>query len=405
MRPVTAILAAVAIGLSQAAPAHAIANGNDVPDGQYTFVAKVSTDHGTCTGALVQPQWIITAGQCFSGRWRDTPPNGPLKRPATAVIGKTVLSQPGGQLRNIVELASPRWGGDVVLAKLDAPVTDVAPLALGRGAPAVGDMHWVAGFGSTATERAPDRLQVAKFVTEASHSLELFAVAADPPDGSPASQPASICRGDFGAPAFRERNGSLELIAVASWSSSWGCVGMPARSEQHIASRTDELVDWIILETTKVALPSPTGNSVVLRNLGVTDNENETRCLEAKDEKSIWAYVRPCTQGANQRWQRLVLDNGTLMLRNEQLPRVCLGSRLGRGTVYTLPCYVEEPNQHWEFAPTDAGTLRIRSAMSGLFMDAVINDSSGVILSEVAEGPPTEWRPSHQHWQVEEVAK
>src|SRR5215207_1090728 len=72
-------LALAALGLSAmvAVPgvANAIANGTPVADGQYQFSTKLTMTNipradGTvydsaCSGALIAPQWIITAGHCF----------------------------------------------------------------------------------------------------------------------------------------------------------------------------------------------------------------------------------------------------------------------------------------------------------------------------------------------------
>ena len=71
----SAALLTLTAGLAIAPPASAVANGSDVPAGQFGFAAKLTmTDipkpNGTkynsaCSGSLISPTWIITAGHCF----------------------------------------------------------------------------------------------------------------------------------------------------------------------------------------------------------------------------------------------------------------------------------------------------------------------------------------------------
>ncbi|MFD9633518.1 trypsin-like serine protease, partial [Streptomyces violascens] len=58
----TALLAtAAAAGLLTAAPVSAL-TGSNAGDGDYAFTAKLNIgDTAACTGALVDPQWVITA--------------------------------------------------------------------------------------------------------------------------------------------------------------------------------------------------------------------------------------------------------------------------------------------------------------------------------------------------------
>src|SRR4051794_11500926 len=90
-----AVTALTVAGLTQASPAHAVANGADVPDGQYRFATSLSMPKITppdgksyasaCTAALIDPQWIITAGHCFHDGARNRV-GGPPRYQVTATV-------------------------------------------------------------------------------------------------------------------------------------------------------------------------------------------------------------------------------------------------------------------------------------------------------------------------------
>ena len=45
--------------------AHAIVGGQDAAEGEYPYVAHVTINKlFGCTGTLVAPTWVVTAGQC-----------------------------------------------------------------------------------------------------------------------------------------------------------------------------------------------------------------------------------------------------------------------------------------------------------------------------------------------------
>src|SRR3954462_4994280 len=61
------LLAALAACLIPASSASAIVGGHDVPAGKYPYVASITIDFAFgCTGTLVTPTVVLTAGHCSS---------------------------------------------------------------------------------------------------------------------------------------------------------------------------------------------------------------------------------------------------------------------------------------------------------------------------------------------------
>ncbi len=126
----------VLIGLSclvPIAPASAITNGMNVPDGSYPFLATVKiegnpTNH-TCAGTLIAPRLVLTYPVCLA-RGDGEAPAGAI----TVAVGRTVLSDPSqGQVRRVAKVHSEEsTGGNpyVTVLELDTPVNGIEPIAL-----------------------------------------------------------------------------------------------------------------------------------------------------------------------------------------------------------------------------------------------------------------------------------
>lgn len=231
-------LCAVAAGIG-APQASAVTGGTPAADRSYRFTAKITVGEQTCTGALVAPQWLLTAASCFA----DSPdqgfhiPAGPPRQRSSAIVGRTILSQDDGQVVGITDLV-PKGDRDLVLAKLAAPVTGISPVTVARTAPAPGDTLRIAGYGRTATEWVPDRLHTATFTAG-----ELTASTVAVTGKDPAS--ASTCRGDAGGPALRETPDGPELVAVNSVSFQGGCIGETETRTGSTEARADNAGGWI----------------------------------------------------------------------------------------------------------------------------------------------------------------
>ncbi|WP_442934749.1 S1 family peptidase [Micromonospora sp. CPCC 205714] len=242
--------------------AQAIANGTPVTEGDYQFSTKLtmtniprgdgSTYNSACTGALIAPQWIATAGHCF----HDVAGNrvsGPVPYATTATIGRADITATTGHVIDIVEVrqASRR---DIALAKLATPVTDITPLPISTSTPRTGTILRMTGWGATSSVNATPatHLQTGQFKITRVSGTSLMVTGYAPAANT------SACVYDSGAPYFTENlDGTQTLVSVES--------GGPAcpHSQNETTSRVDDIADWIN-QTTGTGTGTPTkprGNS------------------------------------------------------------------------------------------------------------------------------------------------
>jgi hypothetical protein len=232
---VLAVALAATAALTGAHPAYGIAGGTPAADGEYAFVAhlQIGAYERACTGALIDPEWVVTAAACFRQDGQAVPAGRP-PLPTTVTLGAGLR----GARLTVTELA-PHAGRDVVLAKLASPVIDVNPAAVAATAPAAGETLQVAGFGRTATAWVPGRLHTT--------ALNVQAVA-DATIDLAGSAAGAVCKGDAGGPTWRVRaDGGVDLVGVHTASNQSGCLGVAASGEPARATdtRLDTIADWI----------------------------------------------------------------------------------------------------------------------------------------------------------------
>ncbi|WP_026253035.1 S1 family peptidase [Streptomyces sp. PsTaAH-124] len=227
-----------------AAPASAV-TGTPVTDASFAFTAQVVVgDHDRgCSGVLVDTEWLLTAASCFADNPASdlTVPAGKPKAKTTATVGRADLSGTDGAVREIVELV-PRADRDVVLARLNRPVTNVAPVALAATAPAAGEELKFAGYGRDKTEWAPLKLHTGALTVD---SADATTATVTGKDG------AAACMGDTGGPVVRTAGGTPQLVALNSRSYQGGCFGIdPAETRTGgIGARVDDLASWVASKT------------------------------------------------------------------------------------------------------------------------------------------------------------
>ncbi|MFI2650579.1 FG-GAP-like repeat-containing protein [Micromonospora fulviviridis] len=224
-------------GLVTGAPARAVSGGTPVTDQVFGFVARVAFgDVRGCSGALLAPQWVITAKSCLSDAGAPVVTGVPAL-PTTVTVGRLDLTTDAGHVRRVNRVV-PHPDRNIALVRLAVPAVGVTPVALGATAPTPGETFQALGFGRTATEWVPDKLHGVAVSAAAVTATGLDITSQD-------SAGPTTCKGDAGGPTVRVVGGSPELVAVHDTSWQGGCLAETETRRNAFETRTDDLVAWI----------------------------------------------------------------------------------------------------------------------------------------------------------------
>jgi secreted trypsin-like serine protease len=234
------------------APAQAVVGGQDVPQGRYPFVAYVDiSGQASCTGDLIAPTWVLTAGHCVAATGLFGLPTQATLPPSSfrVTVGTVNADHTGGQTLGVKSVhAHPDYfvtngtGYDVALLELAQPAT-VSPVQIAasvdRSRWRAGRMLTIAGFGATSESGSPaSTLQEAQ-VPRVSDTACAAAYSDPTPVAGDAFDPESAlcagfpeggvdtCEGDSGGPLLTTFGSGARLVGSTSYGEGCARAGKP----------------------------------------------------------------------------------------------------------------------------------------------------------------------------------
>ena len=243
MKGLRLLLLALAVALIPAQSANAVVGGHDVPAGKYPYVAYITIDLAfACTGTLVTPTVVVTAGHCGS----ITPgmASVPVGTPGQLIDVSVGSNKPGEGQHPAVDhvITNPDYNFlngdsyDVSLLQLATPVNLPTVKVAGKGEEGLwkpGTLATIAGFGETSDGgSAPAVMQEAQVpITTDAYASNAYGSSYDPKTMLAAGYPqggTDTCQGDSGGPLLVPTStGDLRLAGDTSWGDGCAQPGKP----------------------------------------------------------------------------------------------------------------------------------------------------------------------------------
>jgi len=245
----------------------AVIGGAVAPAGKWPDCAAIMySGQQECTGTLIAPNVVMTAGHCVIG--------GPA--PDHVLVGAPNLTRPQeGEMLAVmkaIEYPSSQTSIDVGILLLSQSATKVTPRTIGSGWERFeiknADSVQIAGWGATdkqAMVYPDDQMEATTTITDFNCTTSLGCNTLAKPDGEMGVGGMGIdtCPGDSGGPVYLTTDAGTFVIGVTSRSYDNATV---ACSEGGIYERPDKIVDWIDMVTgVKVARgPEPTAEPIMV---------------------------------------------------------------------------------------------------------------------------------------------
>jgi secreted trypsin-like serine protease len=246
--------AVAALCAAAAAPSSAVVGGNDASPGEYPSVAEITFGPFLCTGTLIAPTWVLTAGHCsnITAGTVASPASWPAPLISVRVGGAT---QSDGERLGVSRVVMhPDYlltsGYDISLLQLSSSSTMAPTQLAGAGERSIwtaGTMETIVGWGVTSEGGSqPDRLQEAQVpITTDSYCAGAYSdfdpqtmVCAGFPEGG-----VDTCQGDSGGPMFgHSSTGALRVVGTTSFGE--GCA-RPGKPGVYARVADDTLRPWI----------------------------------------------------------------------------------------------------------------------------------------------------------------
>jgi secreted trypsin-like serine protease len=282
-----------------AAPSSAVVGGNDAGPGEYPSVAEITFGPFLCTGTLVTPDWVLTAGHCGSvtGAAVASPAGWPPQLINVRIGGVT---QSDGEQRSVSQvIVHPDYlltsGYDISLLKLTQASTMAPTQVAGAGERSIwnaGALETIVGWGATEEDGdLPDNLQEARVpITTDQYCSGAYSdfdaktmVCAGFPQGG-----VDTCQGDSGGPMFGKNSaGALRIVGTTSFGE--GCA-RPGRPGVYARVADDTLRPWIA---------ATTGSGVSTTATSRVSRKAKTRRAKRRAAERRWARTHQGAASSN----------------------------------------------------------------------------------------------------------